>query len=224
MKDRTPAKDLGLLSRMGESCEDPAVVSSGKGDAGGASYGLYQMTSGSYVNGAWKDGGTVDDFIGRSPWAARFKDCYPSSSEKFKTTWKEIANSLEREAFIDAQHEYIKAGFYDPMMDLMLKKGVNLYEASLALRNVCWAAAVGFWYVNAANVLVKALANVDPKASDSVKINAIYNELTRPGKNGKGLLYWSNNSMKIQESVAVGLERARRRALDMYLKEKGQSQ
>ncbi len=77
---------LGKLSEKfetgGRGC---GIVSGGQGDAGGRSYGSYQMTS-------KPGGGTVKRFISQPDFAFRdrFKNLTPGS-DQFTAVWKDIA-------------------------------------------------------------------------------------------------------------------------------------
>ena len=102
-----PAPVLGKLSEKfetgGRGC---GIVSSGKGDAGGASYGSYQMTS---IPG----GGTVKRFVSQSDFVFRdrFLNLKPGSAE-FTAVWKNIA-AKQPDEFQEAQHEFIKRTHFD---------------------------------------------------------------------------------------------------------------
>jgi hypothetical protein len=77
-----------ILGRLSEKYETggrgPGTVSSGSGDAGGVSYGSYQMTS--------RNGGTVGRFVSQPgfPWQETFQGLEPGSDE-FTTAWRTLA-------------------------------------------------------------------------------------------------------------------------------------
>lgn len=208
MVDHTPAEALGRLSREGESGGDPGIVSTGLGDAGGASYGLYQMTS-------RPNGGTVAAFVRQSPWAPLFGGAEPGT-QTYAQVWKEVART-GREAFVAAQHEYIKRLFYDPLVARILGAGGAVLGRSLAARNVLWALAVGFGPAGAYHSIVAPLwpGGMGARVGDRDVIAAVYAECLKPGAQGVGLAHWGGCSQAVQEGVKTGLLRARKRALDM---------
>lgn len=205
MTDSTPARELGRLSAEGESGHDPGIVSSGRGDAGGKSYGLYQMTS-------LPNGGTVSHFLRRTQWWQQFQTLSPGSAE-FDAAWKRAAADPK---FADAQHEYIKGQFYDPLMEQLATRCRNMYGKSLAVRNVLWALSVAMGPCSARCMVMNTTSAT---MSDSEIIQAIYAELLRPGAGGLGLRHWARNSPAVQEAVKRTLPRRRDAALRMLQKE-----
>ncbi len=101
---------LGSLSSKYETGgRGPGTVSTGIGDAGGVSYGSYQMTS-------RPRGGTVARFIAEPdfPWRARFAGLTPGAAD-FSARWKALAAEAD-EAFFAAQHAYIQRTHFDPLV------------------------------------------------------------------------------------------------------------
>ena len=91
---------LGDLSAKYESNGNPGLISSGKGDPGGKSYGCYQLSS---------KAGSLQDFI---RWADRH---YPwigttiRHSPDIDSGWRECAR-LDRPEFAAAQWHILKRG------------------------------------------------------------------------------------------------------------------
>lgn len=217
-EDMTEVEKLGTLSRFVESRggEGSATVSTGRGDAGGASYGLYQMTSKTTdKKGRSKIGGTVSEFIGGSKWAKEFEGLTPGTPEYTKK-WKEIATGPQAKEFEAAQHQYIKQTHYDPAMQKLQKEGIDLSGRGMAVKNVMWQASVGAGARGGSNIVRNALKGKDMAGmSDKDVINAIYDEMSKPGEGGQGLAYYSKNTAKVQEGVKRNLDRAREAALAM---------
>jgi hypothetical protein len=82
-KNETKVHVLGSLSSSFEGNGEPGLVSTGKGDYGGASYGPWQLSS---------TQGRPEAFLKSkgSAWASRFKGL-KSGTPEFTRVWKEIA-------------------------------------------------------------------------------------------------------------------------------------
>jgi hypothetical protein len=187
-------------------------VSSGVGDAGGVSYGSYQMTS--------KGGGTVAMFVADPTfrWKGDFVGLVPGTAD-FSAKWKAIA-AAEPDAFRDAQHAYIKRTLFDPLVArTKAAGGPDVTARSDALQDVFWSTAVQHGpntpVVDRALAAVKAGGVlVGNPAFDQALIKAIYAERGR--KNDVGVLvYFSRNSPEIQNGVAKRFENEERDALAM---------
>jgi hypothetical protein len=205
---------LGKLSEKFETGgRGPGTVSTGIGDAGGVSYGSYQMTS--------RDGGTVGRFVARPefPWRAEFAGLTPGT-DAFTAKWKAIAAAQPRE-FQAAQHEYIKRTHFDLLVaNILANDGLDVTARSHALQNVVWSTAVQHG-PNAA-VVHNALATLKSQGAlavnamdfDKNAITAIYMERGRKGANGS-LVHFSNNSAAVQQGVAKRFVDELRDALQM---------
>ncbi len=91
--------NLGSLSERWESSGlGPGVVSSGAGDPGGVSYGIYQLASNT---------GTIQNFMSNegSKWTSDFEGLTPGTAS-FSSKWKQIAKTFPDE-MRTAQHNYI---------------------------------------------------------------------------------------------------------------------
>ena len=79
---------LGDLSRLYESNGDPGCISNGWGDAGGKSYGMYQLASRM---------GSVNSYLGwckrAGYWFADYLMEHEVGSAGFDTAWSYLANS-----------------------------------------------------------------------------------------------------------------------------------
>ncbi|HEX7956549.1 MAG TPA: hypothetical protein VF508_06385, partial [Pyrinomonadaceae bacterium] len=191
-------------------------VSTGAGDAGGASYGSYQMTS-------KPGGGTVKRFVSEAdfPFRAKFAGLVPGTAQ-FTAVWKQLAQS-DREQFQAAQHDYIKKTHFDPLVQKMIAEdGLNVLTRSHALQDVIWSTAVQ--HGPGTNVPHVALANVKSRPGDpsfdSDFIKAIYAERGRKRADGT-LARFSRNSPKVQQGVAQRFRDEQRDALQMLAEETG---
>src|SRR3990167_4788365 len=94
---------LGSVSQKYESGNaGPGMISSGRGDPGGVSYGTYQLASKT---------GTLNSFLRQSGYSKDFQGLSPGTSG-FNQQWKKLAQDPK---FAEAQHSYIKRTHYDRM-------------------------------------------------------------------------------------------------------------
>lgn len=208
---------LGKLSERYETGgRGPGVVSTGAGDAGGASYGSYQMTS-------KPGGGTVKRFVSQPdfPFADKFAGLTPGGAQ-FTAVWKQLAQT-NRDEFQSSQHDFIKRTHFDPLVNKIVSDdGVNVLTCSHALQDVIWSTAVQ--HGPGTNVPHVALASIKSRPGDpnfdSDFIKAIYAERGRKGPGG-GLARFSRNSPKVQQGVAQRFRDEQRDALQMLSQERG---
>jgi len=202
---------LGSLSERYESGGRGAgVVSSGRGDYGGASYGTYQMAS----RGGRKS--TAGKFVKQSQWADQFEGLQPGSKE-FSNRWKQIAQ--DDPSFKDAQHGYIKKTHYDPLAQkTAAETGLDVNSRSKALQDVVWS--TGVQHGSGTNVMRKALAGKDAASmSDDEIIKAVYAERGKTDAQGN-LARFKSSSKGVQKGVANRYQKEQEDALAALEKEK----
>ncbi|QXH63910.1 hypothetical protein [Pseudomonas azerbaijanorientalis] len=126
---------LGTTSERYESGgRGPGVVSTGSGDHGGVSYGVYQMSS---------KMGVVQDFIEKSAYVEAFSGLEAGTSE-FNEKWKSTARNYP-EQFREAQHNYIKKTHYDVQVNVILSGiGFPISNKIAALHDMVWSTSVQF--------------------------------------------------------------------------------
>ena len=213
---------LGSLSAKYESNGNPAAISSGNGDAGGASFGAYQFASNAGVPTAFANwcittGKSTD--IGN-----RLLEAYAADSNScgatFKAVWKAIA-AEDADFFLSLQHGYVKEKYYDAIVARIEKNVANfdMDMYGIALRNVFWSRATQHGVGGSYNVITRAFDNLGGFAlqSEEILIRAIYAEsgaVVDTGTNmmtgstaeqygiaGKYMKYYSRNSSAVQVSV-----------------------
>ena len=163
------AKDwiLGQTSKKFESGRGGAgTVSSGKGDAGGASYGTYQLASKT---------GTLQKFLNSTEYGQHFEGLTPGTAA-FNAKWKELAATDSN--FGAAQHEFIKNTHYAPALENLRKNGIDLSGRGRAVHDALWSTSVQFGAggrkKGATGMFLKALAGKDVNAmSDAEIVSAI---------------------------------------------------
>lgn len=195
--------ELGALSaRYETSGRGPGTVSSGRGDAGGVSYGSYQLAS---------KLGRPEEFLARegARWRAEF-GAVRSGIPAFSRIWKSVA-AREPQAFQTAQHGFIKRTHYDVQITHVLgKTGVDLERRSNAVRDAIWSTAVQHGPKNA--LVVRAMGGVSP--DDHTLLIALYAERGRRKADGS-LVHFSRNSPAVQAGVAARFRSELKDALAM---------
>ena len=170
---------LGDLSKKYESNGDPGCISSGQGDAGGKSYGMYQMASAPNIQ-------VVQSYVQwlqrNNYWFGENLAEHPAGSIAFDEAWRWLANSANRDDFAKSQHEYIKEAYYDRATELLKIAVYNVEKHSNVMQDVIWSRAVqyGPGYIvemfesAAVSIGYPNLSYVDAKSFDADMIKAIY--------------------------------------------------
>ncbi len=211
---------VGVLSAKYEvGGRGPGTVSSGRGDAGGVSYGSYQMTS-------QPNGGTVADFVkSQQQLQGRFDKLKPGTAD-FTKIWKDYA-AEKPEEFFALQHKYIQQIFYDPLVESTKEDlQLDVDKRSNALQNVLWSTAVQ--HGSKTNVIKNAVDRLDTTPDwqqpgpdlDRRLIKAIYAERGKRDHDGV-LAYFRRNSAEVQKGVAKRFVDEERDALRMLDNEAG---
>ncbi len=181
--DTTSIEQIACLARKYESNGDPAAVSSGAGDLGGISYGLYQLSSSM---------GVVKNFL---DWLCAYPDPkyanygkvlseYEINSQDFIDEWKSIG-SIDPGGFGRLQDEYIKEMYYDKAARLLERADYHADKHTDAMKAVILSRAVQNGPTGAKDLFTEAcqklghpnLSYVDDPYFDYNLIGAIYNFL-----------------------------------------------
>lgn len=185
-----PIHVLGALSAKYEtSGRGPGTVSTGRGDAGGVSYGSYQLAS---------KLGRPEEFLTHegAGWAAEF-GLAKSGTPAFSRVWKAIA-TREPKAFQAAQHAFIKRTHYDAQIAHVVKAtSIDLDRWSDAVRDAVWSTAVQ--HGPQSDLVIRAM-NGDPP-HDRALLVALYAERGRCGADGR-MIHFSRCSPAVQAGVA----------------------
>ncbi len=190
------SSELGELSKKYEtSGRGPGTISHGKGDAGGVSYGSYQLAT---------NRNRPAEFLGAEGkrWASEFGSA-KQGTEKFSEVWAKIAKR-EPEAFHKAQHDFIQRTHHGAQLThIKDKTGIDLSKQSKTLQDVIWSTAVQ--HGPETNAIVKAMGKVaiapGQPGYDKALIDAIYAERGKKNSSGE-LAYFSSSSAKVQAGVA----------------------
>lgn len=176
--------NLGYLCGYFESRNDPSIISTGKGDSGGKSYGAFQFSSKYHIPKNFAD--WMEDK--NKDFSKALIDAYSkdkgSYGTNFDTTWKSIAD-LNKEEFLTLQYGFSEEMYY---MDSMNKlKGVYDFDvAGFTLKNVLFSRSIQHGVGGCMNVIKRAFGNLGKGSSKEEIIDAIYKEsgATENGKNG----------------------------------------
>lgn len=189
---------LGDLSKRYESNGNPGCISSGLGDAGGKSYGMYQMSSRM---------GVVDDYIqwlyNNNYWFAGNLAENSVGTAGFDSAWRWLARSANAEDFEKSQHDYIRDAYYKPAV-AALKNAMYDVEGkhNSVMRDVVWSRAVQYGVGNIVEMFVAAcnklgypnLSYVDSKDYDKAMIKAVYLDVCSTRE-------WTSGSPALREGL-----------------------
>lgn len=192
----TPDIKLGTVFAKYESGGwNPGMVSSGKGDYGGISYGIPQFST---TTGSAKN--FVSWLNSQNPeMGAYFNGLSPGTTE-FGNAWKSVAQKYGDE-FGNLQMEYSYNNFAAPLAKAALQKTGVDYTSSPALKELLFSTAVQF---GSGSIALSALGNVNPNMSEQDIINASYDNKIANYKS-----YFKSSSADVQESVKNRFERER---------------
>ena len=207
---------LGDLSKKYESSGDAGTISSGYGDAGGKSYGMYQFSS---------TMGVVDNYVKwlqeNGYWFGDELAKYTVGSSYFDDAWRFLANSDNRGDFERSQHDFTKAMYYDRACALLADSGYHVNKHSKAMKDVVWSRAVQYGPYQIVDMFDEAccgvlgyfnLSYVDDIAFDKSMIEAIYLEVcSTPG--------WTNGSPSLREGLYARFRNECEEALNMLNEE-----
>lgn len=187
---------LGDLSAKYESNGDPGAISSGWGDAGGVSYGCYQLSS---------EAGSVQSFL---RWLRESGHTYGHSlgslepcTNTFNELWRRIA-ALDGDNFLRLQHEYIKAAYYDPAIEALRANYYTIEKHYEVMQDVVWSRAVQYGVGNIVEMFETAvkslgypnLSYVDAPEFDASMIRAVYLNVCRS-------VEWTNGSPGLRKGL-----------------------
>ena len=159
---------LGQTSSYFESGGRGAgVISSGRGDHGGKSYGTYQLSS---------RAGTLQDFVKNGGYSDKLTA--KVGTAEFDEQWKDLAKNDP--AFAQAQHDYVKHTHYDRAASNLAMNGIDLSERGKAVQDMLWSTSVQFGAGDSMSggtgLIRKALAGRDASnMSDAEIIEAVQN-------------------------------------------------
>jgi hypothetical protein len=124
---------LGQTSSHFESSGQGAgVISTGKGDHGGASYGTYQLST---------KMGTLREYLSQSRFGEKFLALTPNTPA-FNAKWKEVARTDP--GFAKDQHDFIGKSHYGEQLVCLHAAGIELSNRGRAVQDAIWSTSVQF--------------------------------------------------------------------------------
>jgi hypothetical protein len=187
--------NFGSIAARFESNGKPGTISTGKGDHGGKSYGMFQLAS---RGGASNN--EVEKFLNESGYSEKFNGMKVGSSE-FDAQWKKLAK--EDSGFGEAQSSYAKKSYYDPQMKNLQRSGIDLSGKGRSVQESIMSTANQ--YGPNTDLIREALKGKDPtNMTDKEIVNAIqdYKADTVDTR-------FRSSSEKDREGVARRIERER---------------
>lgn len=163
-----------------------ATISTGKGDAGGVSYGAHQLATKT---------GTMAKFLASKFGAAyreRFAGLQPGTTA-FNDVYKQICKEKPQEFDLN-QFLFIATSHYDPQVARLLKNGIDITKRHEAVGECVFSVCVQ--YGPNTSLIVKALG-VGFKGTDAEFIEKVQNYRRDTVK-----AYFKSSSEKVQKSVA----------------------
>jgi hypothetical protein len=114
----------------------PGTISTGQGDYGGKSYGIYQFASNPDV------GGLQEYVNGSKAFGAELRGI-PLASAEFDRKWREIAQR-DPQGFANDQHDFIKAQYFDVQNERLKERGIDLSDRGRAVQDMLWSTSVQY--------------------------------------------------------------------------------
>jgi Type VI secretion system spike protein VgrG3-like, C-terminal len=191
---------LGSLSAKYESgTRGAGTVSTGKGDPGGVSYGLYQLSS---------KAGTCAAFIRylkKLPMSNLFEGLFKHKpgTKLFSVAWRRQAKEMK--TFGMVQHAFIKKTHYDPVRSWATKCGLMNHPV---VNQVLWSIGVNHGGAKKITTSATRLISRGSLQNPSLIINALYDarvtyvkKVRMPSRTLKSLL----NRYKRERADALGM-------------------
>ena len=124
---------LGQTSaRYESSAQGAGVISTGRGDHGGVSYGAYQLST---------KMGTLREYLDQSSYGEQFSGLSPATPA-FNAKWRELAKTDP--GFSQDQHDFIGRSHYGEQLDSLKAKGLDLSGRGRAVQDALWSTSVQF--------------------------------------------------------------------------------
>jgi peptidoglycan hydrolase-like protein with peptidoglycan-binding domain len=211
---------LGTLAQRYESGGDPGSISTGVGDAGGVSYGLYQLTT---------NGGAAGEFVSwleeGYPEFHQALSAHEPGSPEFSNAWSTLA-ATDPAGFAQAQQTYAETHFYAQGQTNVegALPTLDFDARSQAVRDVLFSVAVQHGPAGAVDIFSQALEGLTPEQlaslSDEELIRRVYDERMDIPEGSTQLEHFSASSSDVQQAVLERMGNERDDALKMLTSER----
>lgn len=195
---------LGKVAATFESGGDPGRVSTGQGDAGGKSFGAFQLSSKT---------GSLEAFLKQTGYIKNFEGMNLKSPGKdVEAEWKKLAENPD---FIKAQSGYAKEKYYDPHLAMLKKSGIDLSGKGRAVDEMILSTANQ--YGAGSSVLLNAFKgkNVAQMSAEEI-INT-----AQQYKAGSTGTYFSSSSEAVRAGVRNRIAKEQQMLLGMTKRAEG---
>ena len=195
---------LGKVAATFESGGDPGRVSTGEGDAGGKSFGAFQLSSKT---------GSLEAFLKQTGYIKNFEGMNLKSPGKdVEAQWKKLAENPD---FVKAQSGYAKEKYYDPHLAMLKKSGVDLSGKGRAVDEMILSTANQ--YGAGSSVLLNAFKgkNVAQMSAEEI-INT-----AQQYKAGSTGTYFSSSSEAVRAGVRNRIAKEQQMLLGMTKRAEG---
>lgn len=191
----------GAMTARYESGGDPTTVSTGRGDPGGPSYGVYQLSS---------DSGTMGKFLQSpegQPFAAQFQGLEPGS-EPFGQRFQQVASQSPE--FAQAQRAYLERTHIQPVMAQAARAGLPVDNP--AIQAALHSQATQHSGNGNIEIINEAMARLPEGAGPEAVLDALYDARERYAT---GTLQRSGASEDVIEGVQNRYRQERQETLGM---------
>jgi len=195
---------LGKVAATFESGGDPGRVSTGQGDAGGKSFGAFQLSSKT---------GSLEAFLKQTGYIKNFEGMNLKNPGKdVEAQWKKLAENPE---FVKAQSGYAKEKYYDPYLAMLKKSGIDLSGKGRAVDELILSTANQ--YGAGSSVLLNAFKgkNVAQMSPEEIITTA---QQYKAGSTGT---YFSSSSENVRAGVRNRIAKEQAMLLGMTKKAEG---
>lgn len=171
----------------------PAMISSGKGDAGGVSFGTYQLAS--YKQSVTTKG-DLPKFWNKY-YASQYPGVSPGDNAAFKSAWTSAVNANPTQ-FQQNEVSFMYDAYYRPIRnDLISSIGLDPDTQSRGFQELCWAMSIQFGSKSAANKISTALGSNWKSMTQQAMIEKVSNYIA----DNVGT-FFKSSSKDVQKGVA----------------------
>lgn len=195
---------FGKVAATFESGGDPGAVSSGKGDAGGKSFGAFQLSSKT---------GSLQAFLNKTGYGKHFEGMdLKNPGKEVEDKWKQLASDPE---FIKAQSQYAKEKYFDPHMAMLKKNGIDLSGKGRAVDELILSTANQ--YGANSSVLMNAFKGKNVSQMEPEEIIRLAQEY-KAGSTGS---YFASSSEAVRAGVRNRIAKEKQMLLGMTKRAEG---
>lgn len=179
------------VARFESGNKGPSMISSGKGDNGGVSFGSYQFPS--YKKEIASSDSMLSKFWNKY-YASKYPGVNPGDNQAFKDAWRKEADA-DSDGFFKNEHEFIADLYYVPFRN-KVKNIVDLDNYDRAAQEAAWSTAVQFGSGN--TVFDKAFGGQNQSATAPTDFINRLQDYKRDSVNTR----FKSSSASVRQSIA----------------------